>query len=427
MSKFQLILLGVFGVLIVVAVVIFSVVGSKNKNVTASITIWGDFSSHEFNTFLNMAGLNQDNSLTVRYVEKLTETLDQDLTEALATGTGPDLVILTQDKLWKHRNKLLLVPYESINERDFKTTFVEEGELFLAAGGVYGFPLIMDPMVLYYNRDHLTRAGVAKPISYWDEMYTTALNLTEKDAAGNITRSAMALGESRNIPHSKEIVSMLMLQAGTPITQFIGSDLRPTLMGTGSGSFSPSESALDFYTQFSNPAKPYHTWNRSLLPAQTHFTSGDSTYYLGFASELSELRAKNPKLNLGVASVPQSRVSPNTITYGNLRAISITKSTRNPGPALTAALKLASRDSVGVLSELIYLPPARRDLLTQRPTDNFMSLFYEVSLQSRAWLDPNDASTELVFREMIESVTSGRARTGEAVRKANSELDTLAR
>jgi ABC-type glycerol-3-phosphate transport system substrate-binding protein len=427
MSKFQLILLGVSGVLIVVAVMVFSVAGSKNKTVKASITIWGDFSSREFSTFMNTAGMSQDSGLKIRYVEKSSDSLDRDFTESLATGTGPDLVILTQDKLWKHRNKLLLVPYETINERDFKNTFVEQGELFLVAGGVYGIPFIMDPMVLYYNRDHLTRAGVAKPISYWDEMYTTALNLTEKDAAGNITRSAIALGESRNIPHSKEIVSMLMLQAGTPITQFIGSNIRSTLIATGGGSFSPSESALDFYTQFSNPAKPYHTWNRSLLPAQTHFTSGDSTYYLGFASELSELRAKNPKLNLGVASVPQSRVSPNTITYGNLRAISITRSTRNPGPALTAALKLASRDSVRALSEIVYLPPARRDLLAQRPSDNFMSLFYEVSLQSRAWLDPNDTSTDLVFREMIESVTSGRARIGEAVRKANKELDSLAR
>lgn len=425
MSKFQIILLAAFAVFIVAGVVAFSLYkGSGAQNV--ALTVWGDISSSDFSLLLNNTALNQDRVFSISYVEKSAKTIDAEFTEALAQGTGPDLIILTQDRLWKNKPKLTIIPYGSISEQDFKNTFIEEGELFLGATGIYALPLSVDPMVLYYNRDLLTAIGQAQPMQYWDEIYADAANLSKKDAAGNITSSVMALGEARNIPHAKDILALLMLQAGTPITGFVNSELHSQISGNfGTSTVSPSEAALDFYTQFSNPTRVYYSWNRSLVDAQTHFTSGDSTYYLGFASELRVLKNKNPNLNFAVSAMPQSRVSGRTVTFGRLRAIAISRGSKNPAVALKLAIKLASKNVASSLSGILSLPPARRDLLSLKPTGAIPPLFYNAALQSKGWLDPDTVLTGTIFNEAIESVTSGRARTGEAVNKMDKGIEAL--
>ena len=424
MSKFQIILLAAFAVSIVLGVAAFSLYrGSSNQGV--AMTVWGDIALQDFSLLLDAPAISQDRAFTVSYVEKSAGTIEAEFTEALARGTGPDLVILTQDKLWKNKSKLSIIPYESISERDFGTTFIEEGELFLDEEGIYALPLSIDPMVLYYNRDLLSAAGQARPIAYWDEIYKAAANLSKLDAAGNLVSSVMALGEARNINHAKDILSLLLLQAGTPITSFVGSELRSQLSANFGTPTSPGEAAFDFYTQFSNPTRAYYSWNRSLVDAQTHFTSGSSAYYLGFASELRVLKNKNPTLNFGISLVPQSRVSGKTITFGRLRAVAISRGSSNPDVALALATKLVSKEATLSLAKILVLPPARRDLLSLRPTNAISSVFYDAALQSKGWLDPDIIMTDAIFRTAIESITSGRARTLEAINKANSEIEAL--
>jgi multiple sugar transport system substrate-binding protein len=426
MSKFQMALLGIFGFFILLAVVVFAFYrGGSGSSTNATVTVWGELPAEELNIFLNATQASRGD-LVIRYVEKSTETIGSEFTEALASGGGPDLIITTQDKLWGQKSKLLPIPYQSIGQNDFQSIFVEEGELFLANEGIYGLPLTLDPMVLYYNRDHLSAAGQAQPIGYWDELYAAASKLNRRDAAGNLTQSAIALGEARNIPHYKEILSMLMLQAGTPITAVgNGGELASFLSVRFDLPVSPGESALDFYTQFSNPSRAYYSWNRTMPSAETRFTSGDAAYYLGFASELTTLRNKNPNLNFSLTTVPQSRVAGRAVTFGRLYAVSISRGSKNTSAALQAALSLVSRDSALKLSETLRLPPARRDLLAITPSDAVMPVFYTAALQARGWLDPEGTATSVIFRDMIESVTSGRARTSEALSSANSSLEAL--
>src|SRR3989338_179713 len=424
MSKFQIILTAVFGIFILIGVAAFSLYRGGSAN-NVSIVILGDISTYDFNLLLNPPNINQDGDIAIRYEEKSSDALEAEFTEALAQGISPDLIIITNDKFWKNKTKLLAIPYSSVSERDFKMTFIEEGELFLDASGVYALPISIDPLVLYYNRDLLSGAGQARPFAYWDEIYASAANLSKRDAAGNIVSSTIALGEARNISNFKDILSLLLLQAGTPVTAFVGGELRSQISNNFNLLISPGEAALDFYTQFSNPTKVYYSWNRSLLDAQTHFTSGDSAYYLGFASEFRALKNKNPTLNFAVSAVPQSRISWKTITYGRLRGVAISRGTKNPSAALTVATKLVSKTVSSALSEILKLPPVRRDLLSTRPTDATLSIFYDSALQSKGWLDPDTTATGLIFREAIESVTSGRARTAEAVKKADREIGTL--
>lgn len=427
MSKFQIILTAIFGVSILTAVAVFALYRGGAGSNAVSIKVWGDLPSEAFGQLLSESLRGIDENLSVSYVEKDPSKIDAEFTEALAVGAGPDLIIITQDNFWKNRTKLLPVSYESVGARDFKEAFVEEGELFLTSEGIYALPLAIDPLVLYYNRDILTFVGEAKPIGYWDEIYSLTQKLTVRDGAGNITRSAIALGETRNIANYKEIMSLLLLQAGNKVMVpgFNSDELRSALNDRTGSAVSSGEAALNFYTQFSNPSKAYYSWNRSLPEALDRFTSGDSAYYLGFASELTKLRNKNPNLNLGLALVPQSRVSGKRVTYGKVYGVAITRGARNYQGALRAATILVSKQLAGPLSEKLALPPARRDLLSQKRTDNIWPVFYEAALQSRGWLDPENAISGSIFKEMIDSVTSGRARTSEALTAAAERLEKI--
>lgn len=423
MSKFQLILLVVFGVFIVAAVLVFSM--SRSGSTSASVTIWGPISATDFATLMTDSGLATSKTLEINYVEKSLEEIDEEFTEALATGVGPDLVILPHDKIYKNRNKLIVIPEANVSRSDFVETFVEESELLFAEGGVYAIPFYVDPLVLYYNRDLLSKAGYAKPPQYWDELYEYASKLTERDQAGNIVRSTIALGEARNISNAKDIISLLMLGAGTSVTSYYGTDLRSVLLDSNNQSYVPGETALDFYTQFSNPLKPFYSWNRSMTEALTAFISGDLSMYIGFGSEYSGLKAKNPNLNIALAVVPQSRVSGKGVTFGRLYGVAIARSSKDPTGALTAALELTSEENSLLLSKALGYPPVRRDLLAEKQSDPSLSVLYTSAIQSRGWVDPEDIKTKAAFKNMIESVTSGRARTSEALRTLNEEIDSL--
>ncbi len=429
MSKFQLILLLSFGAFILIAVMLFSFSRGSDGVETATIVIWGDITDENFYNLVNNAGLSNDKTLILQYSYKNPETFNAVFTEALALSSGPDIILITQDRLYQEKNKITLIPYSAVTQKDFSDAFVNEADLFLGSSGIYALPISIDPLVLYYNKDLLSKAALTFPPAFWDQMYDYAKKLTTKDPAGNIIKSVLALGEAKNIPNSKHILSLLMLQAGTPITRYSSDQESPQLQAELTNNFglplTPANSALDFYTQFVNPAKPFYSWNRSLRSANTNFASGDSALYIGFASELKELRAKSPTLNIGVAPVPQSRVSGKTETFGLIRGAAISKGSKNPSAALRAILLLSSSNSSLALSKILGLPPPRRDLLSNKPTDSFGSVFYDSAIQARGWYDPDHKQTKLIFTNMIESVTSGRVRIDEAVGTAHDQINAL--
>jgi hypothetical protein len=54
-----------------------------------------------------------------------------------------------------------------------------------------------------------------------------------------------------------------------------------------------------------------------------------------------------------------------------------------------------------------------------------MTVFYRAAIQSKAWYDPNPTESDRVFRDMIESITSGREKLSNAVGDAKLKLDRL--
>jgi len=424
-SKFQLIFTGVFAAFILIGVGIFAFGGRGGGTAVSQIVIWGTLPQVTFTTVFDKSTFSKSKDIKVTYEEKNPKTFDDELVNALASGVGPDLIFISHDSIWKNRSKLFTIPFKSFPERTFRDTFAEEGEIFLMPDGVIALPFSIDPLVMYWNRDIFTNANLPQPPQYWDEFFDLAKKLTMKDGAFNITRSTVPLGEYQNITNAKEIISSLIMQAGSPIVSLTQNTFRSVLIDKFDAQIAPAEAAVSYFTEFSNPAKPFYTWNRSLPSSQSYFLSGDLGVYFGFSSEAPFIALKNPNLNFDITPLPQSRTGARKITFGRMQGLAIIKNSKNIAAAYTVAIELTGQNMESLFSVALKIPPARRDLLGTPRGDSFSPVFYSSALFAKAWLDPEPKQTSNIFQNIIESVTSGRSRLDAALNQANQELGNL--
>ncbi|MDP6388033.1 MAG: extracellular solute-binding protein [Candidatus Pacebacteria bacterium] len=427
MSNFRIIIIAVFAIFAVIGVVAFSGIGGGEDNDIGKVEIWGTAPQKLMDGLLSDINTESDNFVGVSYTQKDEKTYGDVFVEALASDSGPDLFLLPHDSIVQYQNKIIEIPYKNFSEREFKNTFIQEGELYLTDSGVLGFPFTIDPMIMYWNRDIFQNTGIAEPPRYWDELFVLSPKITQRDLASNITRSFVALGEFSNVENAKEILSAFIIQSGNPIIASVNGELRSIIRENLGFTTSPTEAAVRFYTEFSNPVKSVYSWNRALPNSKQLFASGDLAIYFGFASELPEIIRMNPNLNFDVSSLPQLRDSDRRVTYGKMSAFAVPRASRNPTGAFIVGLLLTDINNIAVFSSVTGLPPVRRDLLAGRPSDAFASVFYDSALISNAWLEPDSTEADDIFRNMVESVTSGRARLSEAIRIADEELDLLLR
>lgn len=427
---FQIIILGIFAVLIVMGMLAFSgrlPLPKSAKNVNyGTVTVWGTLPSNMMQSVI-ASGLQGEKSITVKYVEKNKTTFAADFVEALAAGRGPDLFLIAQDEILRNLNKIALIPYQTVTERDFKNTFIEEGEMFLRPEGIVALPLTIDPIVMYWNRDILTNAGIVAPPVKWSEFYTMVSRIVVREQGGNISRSFTALGEYRNVSHAKEILSILMMQAGSPVVTnqngIFAANLRTGVNSTDTSN--PAMQAVNFYTQFSRADKDSYSWNRSLPYSRSMFEAGDLALYFGYASEYQAIKQKNPHLNFDVAVVPQADQVNVKMTFGRIQGFAIVRASTNPAGAIRAALVLSGSKMIEGIAQATGLPPVRRDLLNLPPNDAVRSVFYDSALIARAWHDPSPSETDQILAEMINEIGSGRLKTSQALSVAQSSINKL--
>ena len=425
-SLFQIIIMVVFGFAAVLAVLMFSGflpgynnTGSGGVPKTA-VSMWGALPDKKIKPVISRLNDDENTPFKINYFEKNAASYENELVNALASGKGPDFIIITQDLVLKNKDRIFLIPFVSYQERNFKDDFINMAEMLIDEknGGVIGVPLLIDPLILYWNKDLFASAGISRPPRYWDEEFLEDVRkLTEVNEAGNIIQAGIALGEFANIMSAKDILSALILQLGNPI---IDSSAMKVVFGGKT-----AESAVNFFSEFSNPDKRNYSWNKSLPASNDMFVKGGLGMYLGYSSEAQSIKDGNPHLNFDLAELPQIKNGKINATFGRMYSLAILKNSPNKAAAFAAILALTGRDASKALSESVNMGPARRDVLGEKSLDPNMSLIYKMSVMSRAWLEPDALQVYGIFKDMVESSASGAARVSEAVQLANRRLEKL--
>lgn len=435
--KFQTILLTAFGVIAVVAVIVFAKSPAKNQaedpkmaNASGVVVIWGTFPQNTlFSRQINSFNAEYQKSFSIDYQYHDPATFDTEIVEALASGKGPDVLLLPDDLIIRHSDKIELLPYTAVPQRTFQDTFIQSAEIYMRDTGVVAIPFAIDPMVMYWNRDLFDNASITAPPTNWTQFLDMAGKLTKRDSKSqDITQSMISFGEYANVKNAKEILAMLFLQVGNPIVAMHGGRPEATLVSRKVDKFVPDEdviSAFRYFMDYSNPLKKTYSWSRALPNSRDAFINGTLAVYFDYASAYGEIKTKNPHLNFLVAPVPQPEGTKTQVTYARMHGFSVLKTSKNKQTAFTAVQLLMDPKFSAGFTQSFNLPPVRRDLLALPPSDAVMSVLYDSAIRSRSWLDPRPEKSEEAFSDAVETVSSGRSDVSTAVANLNSALSSL--
>ncbi|MAZ40806.1 hypothetical protein CL654_01675 [bacterium] len=434
MKAFQITLIGIFIALGVIGTLMFagyipSPGGGSSRANPVTLQVWGTLPSNKITSQLD--AFEVGDKVTLRYTQKQESDLEIDLLRAIASNSQPDLVIFPHEQLVTLKDSLFPIEEsEGFDTRDFRNTYIEGAEIFVEGTAISALPLLVDPMVMYWNRDTFNNERITQVPDTWTNVIDFSNQVTKRDSRGKILESAIALGEADNINYFKNILSLLLLQAGDDVVARDANGTPQVVLGNNipgqASGQPPAESALSFYSGFSDPVKRHYSWNTSLQPSANAFSLGDLALYLAPASEYENIKSRNPLLNYDVAPVPQLEVGTDA-NYGTIYAVGIVKNSPNFNQAFPAAffLSFASQENQRLLEDIFFLPSARRDLLSGGSTDPVMSVFYDGAIITRTWLDPNPGATENVFRKMVRDVSINVTDAGQAIVTAKNALRSL--
>ena len=370
-------------------------------------------------------------NVTIRFVEREIVTYEQDVLNALAAGAGPDIFSIHNDWLPRYLDKLVPAPETLFTAREISDTFVDvtRTDLIDSAGRLYALPLSVDVLALYYNRDLLGSANIAQPPRSWEEVIDAVKKLTKQDRFGNFTVHGIAMGTAGNVNRATDILSLLMLQNGTQVynvnrTQATLSADLTTADGTR---YSPGAQAVEFYTQFANPAKQTYTWNSRSNYSIDAFVAGQAAMMLSYSYLANTIRERAPLLNFGVAPSPQIDLTKPKVNFANYFAEAVSRGSPNSAWAWDFIKFAVSADSLASYYGRTMLPASRKDLISQQLSSPEVGVFAEGALTARSFYKPDSARVETIFANMIDDVILRGKTPDQAVSEADQLLNQLLR
>jgi len=418
----------------------------------------------------------------IKYKKVPIDSYESDLLDAMATGKGPDIFLIHNSWLQKHQEKLSPAPDSLVDGKPVSVVSAKQvrdvfpdvvTQDFVRDSEVYALPLSVDSLALYVNKDYLNQAGIARVPQTWLEFDEAVKKMTKIDASG-IQISGAAIGASSDagagegkINRATDILMLLMMQSGAEMVDEKGLAAFANFVQTSPGkSYSPGQMALDYYTKFSNRNFSEYCWNSLQHNSIDSFIEGKTAMILNYSWLLPKIELKAPKLNFGVASVPQNKdqqgkglnvnfanywgfaVSRNKITDGGVDGTKTTLSSTNDQRIYEAWRFLRyltmnpvySQDlpkSAAVGSESAKFDPAeeyilkqkkpaaRRDLIETQKNDPILASFAEGNLIARSWPQFDNLAVEKIFDDMIDDVALRNENSLDAINQAQNSVNLL--
>lgn len=431
-SKRQLIVFGIIGAVVLIAGLAFlfgrpSPEDTENKK--AKLVFWGVFDDTSAYRELITEFASLYPGVTVEYRKKAIETYEKELAEAFAVGAGPDVFMVNNTWLPRYLNKIYYIDpaWQLMTVKEFQSAFADVASKDLIYNNsIFGVPLYIDTLALFWNKDIFNSAGLAYPPKTWDEFKENVKLLTKKDVFGNITRSGAAIGTASNINRASDILALLMLQGGSPITDALTGEPRfDRSVTVGGETYEPGKMALEFYTDFANSKKEVYAWNNTLPYSLDAFAEGKTAMMFNYAYNIPILQAQNPRLNFESAPMPQIDGTDSKVNYANYFAGAVSALSPNPKEAWQFILFLTQTDPQAYYLDITGKPASRRDLLKIQMDDPVIGPFAEQALSAKSWYQFDNMALEKAFADMIEWVAGGQETPASAISRAKNKINTL--
>ena len=428
--------IGVVGIIVVVVAIIFGGRGSKQAGGavcgnglcetgesvtncakdcggkvtgTTRLVIWGAFDDGAvYDQIINEYKANNKN-VEVSYVKKDPATYEKDVVDALASGQGPDIWQIHNDWLPKHRLKIAPAPVTIFTLDDYKKTFVPAAYDDLVYGGkIYGVPLYVDNMALFYNQTLIGKANLLDVPKTWNDFITASEKMTILDNADRVVQAGAVLGTSNNIQRPMDILYTLMMQnmqgkLGMTNTEDTEATFNQSTT-VGAEAYYPGTKALDLYTSFARPAKETYCWNAALPDGLSVFINGQAGMMFGYSYMVPQIQKRNPALKFGIAMMPQIKGADVELTIANYWPLVVSVNSKNTDEAWKFLKFASSATGDGYYTSNTHLPSSRMDAGRGLIMEDAYGIFHDQAKISRSWYKGDATAVDKIFSDTITSV-----------------------
>ena len=421
MRPFELTLIVVFVILMLVSLLFLSTYKAKKDNnglpVIGTVSIWGTLPKDGVVKAISDLKETNEAYRGVSYKEISSDTFDAELVNALADGKGPDVILVSHERLVSLRNKIKPVSYDSFPLRDIKSVYVDGAQIFALSDGLYAYPVMVDPLMMYWNKNILATDNLLQAPATWESLVNEYLpTLIRRNADRSISRSVVAMGEYHNVNNAFGILSALLLQAGTKgVTNSQENYYKINLNESQDDNIKPLTVSVDFYTRFSKPTNSLYSWNRSFSSDKDRFLSEELALYFGYGSEAYDIEKQNPNLSFDIAEIPQGASATVRRTYGRFYGLSALKSSDNLVGASAVMQDLSSKDISEKLAKSYNMVPVQRLSASAGSDDTYGRLTYKSGPVSYGWLSPKQEIVNTIFTTMTQDINENRYDTTRAV------------
>lgn len=402
--------------------------GKKSEKVVGNLTMWGSLPAESISPVLNQMNIDEK-TYTVTYEEIPEQKFVDVLVAALADGGGPDMILADYKVILVQRQRVLAFPYASFPVNDFKNSYVDGASIFLASDGILAFPVTIEPMMMFVNRDTLSKNSIATAPEYWDEILNMTPRITEKDQSGKIVSYGVGLGTFSNVVHVKEIIMGLVRLLGQePVS--IDANGMPSFTGnnplTGDSVVLPFREGIKLFTQFSDPSKESYTWNNFVGSSDKDaFTAGKLALYFGFSGEFKEIAQKNERLNFYMSPFPLARGYPNKANSMRMYGVAVMKRIKPDLilTAYTAQSTLAnSKYSSSAALNTGKLSPVRTVISANQDLDSGLK---SSILVTKGWYDIKEKDSTNLLKVAVDDISSGRKTPSRAAEDFETSLNDI--
>lgn len=380
--------------------------GFVQSNQEVTIQYWGLWENDALITPVIADFEAKNPKIKVQYVKQNHRQYRERLQAAIARGDGPDVFRFHNTWVPMLKDDLAPVPETVMSASTFSSTFYKVASRDLVAGQtIFGIPLMIDGLGLYYNEDMFAAAGVALPTTY-EELLQIVPQLTVKQE-NQILTSAIAMGTTGNVENFSDILAVMMMQNGAKLTEPKGVEAEQTLI---------------FFRKFADPADPVYTWNATLDNSIVAFANGQVAMIFAPSWRAFDIKQINPNLRFRIAPIPQ--LPGNTVTWASYWVEGVSTKSKQKEAAWQFLNFLTSRETAIKLyteaskSRLFGEPYARVDMGEDLAEDPYVGAFIKQAPDGRSFplasrTFDNGINDKLIkyLEDAVNSVKNGSAPT----------------
>ena len=290
----------------------------------ANLTIWFPFEKEKLSSIIEP--IERYYCLKINIEEKSLDKINEDFIYSFALKNVPDIIFADNIFVSKNNNFLYQIP----------NSYKISGLIFVDEKEKFGYPLFIDTLVLFANKEILDFLGKSPPQTL-EELNNF---IKEFNSKGYLNYYAIGLGSSK-VKNKKEIVLVMNSILEKP----------------------PSD-ILETFFSYTNPQNEFFSFKPENQDINM-FAEGKLVFYIGFYRDKKEISDLNPRLNFSIYPSPINTFPPKAKNFVKVYYFVIPNESKNKKYALEFLKTLIEKKYLQLAKDYDLIPNKNLPNLSQ--------------------------------------------------------------